>query len=330
LSKGADEGASSEDVDLDPELRKEIRALAQKLPKMSYYELLGVELGVDDAEIRDAFFQCSRRFHPDRFFRKNLGPYGPLLTEIYKRIIAAHEVLRDPKLREGYDRTLCRTETAEPDTSPSSVAEQAGPAPPTRRAGSGSLRERSGLRSRKHLLKGLESQMKRAKSKAERHFEQAMQEKRRSNWTQAASLLKLAMAFAPRETKYRIQLEDVLPEANREHAKEQRAQARIFLEEGDAWKALELLIECSELEPMDSSLAHSVAALVIKLGGDKERGLEFSRRAVSLDENSGTYRKTLARLLRETGDREGARREFQRVWKNDPLDEEAKKELQAL
>lgn len=322
---------SEQSVDLDPDFRKEIRKLASGLPAMSYYELLGVERDADAAAVRDAFFQQSRRFHPDRFFRKELGAYGPLLNEIYKRIVAAHDALRDPKLREGYDRSL-GPEPSDPE--PPTVARPAAtpkrPVAPARRQGSSSLRERSGLRSRQKLIKGLESQMKRARSKGDRHFDQAMCEKKRENWAQAASLLKLAMAFAPRENRYRRELEEILPQANAEHVRAQRERAEQLLEQGNGPEALELLLDCSELEPTDAELAHRVARLTVQIDGDLERGLEFARRAISLDEESSEYHKTLARLLKKKGDRAGARREYQRIWEKDPLDEEAKKELQKL
>jgi curved DNA-binding protein CbpA len=110
---GPDAGGHGE-VELPAELQREIRSLAERLPAMNCYELLGLPRGATAEQLRTAFFECSRRFHPDRYFKKRLGPFGPLLNEIYKRMVAAHGVLRDPDLRGPYDRSLGPLPPAQP------------------------------------------------------------------------------------------------------------------------------------------------------------------------------------------------------------------------
>ena len=81
---------------------------------------------------------------------------------------------------------------------------------------------------------------------------------------------------------------------------------------------------------MDAELAHSAARLIVQLQGDAQRGVELASRAVSLNEDSLPYRKTLAQLHLAAGDKAAARREFERVWKADPLDEDVKAALGQL
>jgi tetratricopeptide (TPR) repeat protein len=137
----------------------------------------------------------------------------------------------------------------------------------------------------------------------------------------------MAMAFAPREERYRTAFEDLAPAANAEQARALRARAELLLGQGQSAAALELFLECSEREPTDAVLADRVARMICETGGDLERGLELSRRALSLDDASLEFRRTLARLLKARGDKKGARREYQRIWKQDPLDAEARREL---
>jgi tetratricopeptide (TPR) repeat protein len=137
----------------------------------------------------------------------------------------------------------------------------------------------------------------------------------------------MAMAFAPREERYRKAFEELAPLANAEHARALRARAELLIAQRQIPEALELLLECCEREPTDGELANRVARMICENGGDLERGLELSRRALSLDESSLEYRRTLARLLKARGDKKGARREYQKIWKQDPLDAEAKREL---
>jgi len=190
-----------------------------------------------------------------------------------------------------------------------------------------SLRSRAGLKSRDRLLGGLEAQMARAHAKAERRFEEAQAKKADGRWSEAAALLRMAMAFAPREERYRRAFEDLAPEANAEQARALRARAELLLAQGQTAEAVTLFLECSDREPTDAPFADRVARLICENGGDLERGLELSRRALSLDEGSLEFRRTLARLLKARGDKKGARREYQRIWKQDPLDAEARREL---
>ena len=40
----------------------------------------------------------SKEFHPDRYFRKQIGPYTRRLERIFKKVLEAHEILSDPEL----------------------------------------------------------------------------------------------------------------------------------------------------------------------------------------------------------------------------------------
>jgi molecular chaperone DnaJ len=63
--------------------------------RRDFYEVIGVEKNADDSDIKRAYRELARQFHPD------LNPTG---TERFKEINEAYAVLSDPQLRARYDR----------------------------------------------------------------------------------------------------------------------------------------------------------------------------------------------------------------------------------
>ncbi len=324
--------AASEAVDLSAEFQGELRDLARALPTLNYYELLGLEPDADDVAVREAFFERSKRFHPDRYFNKQTGSYGPLLTEIYKRVVAANDVLRDPPLRKSYDRLL--QEGVPRDGAPAGSRPQADEKPEcatsaAKQEGGPSLRDRQGLRSRQSQLESLERRLKQSRSRAKRHVEQALNHKEAGNWERAASLLKHALAFDPRDQRIHDELAEVVVEANAVRAEEALARGRAMLKRGEHKNALEMLSEASQLRPTDAELAAPVAELFLN-----ERELvaarEFAERAVSLDAESVNSLKVLGQIFKQLGKVAAARKYLQRAWELDPMDREVRAELQTL
>lgn len=63
----ADEPAAelAEEVDLEPEQKRQLLELYQRLESLNHYELLGIEALADDKAIRTAYYELVRVFHPD-------------------------------------------------------------------------------------------------------------------------------------------------------------------------------------------------------------------------------------------------------------------------
>ncbi|GGW75671.1 molecular chaperone DnaJ [Alteromonas halophila] len=68
------------------------------MSKRDYYEVLGVEKGAGEREIKKAYKKMAMKYHPDR----TQGDKG--LEEKFKEIQEAYEILTDPQKRAAYDQ----------------------------------------------------------------------------------------------------------------------------------------------------------------------------------------------------------------------------------
>ncbi len=81
--------------------------MSDKLAKLDYYTLLGIDARASLADVKRAFRQFARRYHPDRFSDAEAAKRDRA-TAIYRRGSEAYQVLTDPRTRAAYDEALRR------------------------------------------------------------------------------------------------------------------------------------------------------------------------------------------------------------------------------
>lgn len=78
------------------------------LRRVTYYDLFQIDPKADRDETKRAYFRLSKGFHPDRWFRKETGVFGPKIEEIFVWLNRAYSVLSSPRRHQGYDMLLAK------------------------------------------------------------------------------------------------------------------------------------------------------------------------------------------------------------------------------
>ncbi len=86
--------------------RELITQMSARIDLTNHYTVLGVERDSDTRTIKRAYHALAARFHPDRFFGKDLGPQKQPLERIFDRITKAYDTLSRRADREAHDATL--------------------------------------------------------------------------------------------------------------------------------------------------------------------------------------------------------------------------------
>src|SRR5512140_81037 len=68
------------------------------MTKRDYYEILGIEKGTTDEEIKKSYRKLAVKYHPDK------NPGDKTAEEKFKELGEAYEVLSEPQKRAAYDQ----------------------------------------------------------------------------------------------------------------------------------------------------------------------------------------------------------------------------------
>jgi curved DNA-binding protein CbpA len=287
-----------------------------------YHEILGVAPEADAKTIKQAYFGLSKQFHPDRYFRRNLGPYAARVERIFKKVLEAYELLSDPATRPEVQREL----TAEPSAPPAAAEAQAAPAGAAPPDAAAALRLRARLASlgRQHRAHGDR------RRKAKGFFESGMAAFKKERWLEAAGSVRLAIAFDPHNESYRSAFSDVQRKAHEERARVLLKEADGAYELGDYKDALRHYEEALHYRAFDAELSHKTGRLAWKLGADLRKAKDYAMAACELAPENALYHRTLGQIYKAAGLTANAKRELQTALRLDPKDVESRQELKAL
>ena len=305
-----DEGEIDDSLEIDVAMQRRILDLHSRLG-CDYAEILGVAEDADGKTIKKAYRALSRDFHPDRYFRKQIGGYEARLEAIFKKVLEAYELLSDPDTR----REL---QEAKPDV-PAPVQQGQQPAPKASRP----LTPIERLR-RRMPFRIPESFRAERRDRARAFYDVARTWAENGHHLEAGSSIRLAIAFDPSKELYKSALAEI-------QAGGCEAKIASLLRASRDWSDFDEmrtgLKQCEEVllyRPHDPVLNEIAARCALGLG-EKSLALEHAERSVEHSPDVGHYHRTLARVLEQTGAKGHAIHELERALELDGSDLEARK-----
>jgi tetratricopeptide (TPR) repeat protein len=304
--------STGEQVDLDPQRQREVLELESRLEAGSHFEVLGISAGATADEVRSAFRELSRKFHPDRYFGKNLGDFRTKLDRIFKRLVEANQTLSDPERRQAYLASNPFVRAAVRAAAPQVVVE----APRSEAELKRGAERRDRLSRHPYLLKvnrmhELLARVRESMAKAE--------------YSRAFTYLNQAAEADPLNSEVRTLLIEVrrLNDAQRAESSYQHGvEALARFDEALALQAFRAAAAGGH-----ALGAHKASILVENAGGDQREATALAQRAVELDGKNVSYRLALARLLERAGMKALARKHLEEASRLDPGNLDVKKQV---
>jgi curved DNA-binding protein CbpA len=310
-------------LDLSEELQRKILDVDASLEETGYFELLGVERGAGRMEIKRAYFRLSKQFHPDRYFRRNIGDHAQRLDRIFKKVVEAYELLSDPTTRAEIERSM------PPEVAPAAGAYRGGKGTRETIAPEPAARRRRGYRkpTRMENLARLRGRFKIPKKilaerqfKAGQFYQSARVAAHEKNWLEAAASARLSIAFDPWNVEYKKGFAEIQGQVHRMRAAELLEQATDAGAKDEAFKLLE---EALNYMPSDPEANARAARLALDLK-ELDKAIEYAENACELEPEVVGHALVLHRVQLRLGNAKEAAAALARAARLDPKDAEVR------
>lgn len=263
-------------IALSVEEQRWLLALADGQAHLSPFEFLGLEPTHDIKRIRRAFYETSRRLHPDAYYGRDIGVFHALVTELFRRAKFYFEELRREDVRRPYVEQAIRARAERErqrrlrERSAETVAalreEQA----------AAELEQRRHERAIRRAEREKNAVRKRLEEGAKAHMRDAEEALAEGNLARAANAYRLALQIEPENDALRQMWLESKRKAEQKRAQEAFSEAQRHRDYGQLREALPWLVEAAETDP---TLEHLVAASDGLLEVDSTRARDFAMAA---------------------------------------------------
>ena len=90
---------------LEEDFKREINSVSKVIDDLDYYQILKIDQMAFAEDIKKAYFEESRIYHPDKYFNE-LPEIQEKINRIFKRVCEAYKVLSDQDKRALYTKLI--------------------------------------------------------------------------------------------------------------------------------------------------------------------------------------------------------------------------------
>ncbi len=283
--------------------REEVERKTHFYKQADFYEILEITRQATTGEIKAAYYQLAKRFHPDRFHQPEHIELRQKLEAMFAVITQAYETLSHSGSRHTYDQKPRREHTdtvnsASPVVTPMAIAVTKPLPPPITKPKptTGNLTTNSG-----NLNKPVNTGNVNPPAATQANTETTKQHAIASPSTTAAG--------APHSAEYYYH------------------QGRARLEKMDVHSAIHLLREAVKLEPNKGPYHFHLGTALLHSPRNRREAEEYFAKAAMLDPFNVQLRVKIGLLFKEVGNKARADQYFKEALSLDPDNRTAKKEI---
>ena len=96
--------------ELSPTELRDLTDLFALVQGKNHYEILGIAVDAGTDDVKNSYYELSRKYHPDRFYRREISGYRDLIEAVFTGINQSYEVLADDTTRRRYDLEQARAD----------------------------------------------------------------------------------------------------------------------------------------------------------------------------------------------------------------------------
>lgn len=299
----------AEDVELDVEQRKQILFAHAQLPAWTHWQLLGVPWNAGADQVREAYRDRVKVFHPDRYPGRRLGSYRARLEQIFRRLTEARDLLTVESQRAAYaHQTASPEDFARLETRKLEGEERA--------------RERRARLARTNPLVHRVSQVADLVRRGREHMEAG-------RFAQAANDFLTAASLDPRSGEAKDLAAEARKLAAAERAKEAYERGLAAEAVNNAPVSLAFFLEAVAADPANPR--YPIAAARVSLAvGDRQSARQLAETAVRIAPRHAPAHEQLGAVLAAEGLAKEARKALERALELDPNLESARAQLKKL
>ncbi len=318
-------------IDLKVEQQARIDLLYEKLESSTFYDILEVKRDAPVKAIKRAYYRLSKEFHPDKFFRKELGDYKLRLELIFAKVNEAYRVLSDDRLRDDYD---VQTFADRKDEGQAAMATHevnfVGDAMKSRAARRGQVSAKRKKGDVPHFLKSAQSELTKRLKKARKAFLLAQQHYEKQEFEEAAAKFQLAMVLDSRNEEAPRMFKKAQEQGRNTRAEAAWRQGREALESEQFSVAAQHFKTAIDCQPTRGKYYNSFGKVVWEHTMRQRTAIELLRTAVEKEPDNLEYVIDLAKAYESVGMPSNALRAFERAAQLSPNNPDVKKALKRL